>query len=272
MFSTYIFLFYFYLFAPLLVTVVLAFNDSMFPALPWNGFVLDWFFSPGPERVGLFHDDLLLRSLGTSVHVGLLVAGMSVLVGTAAAFLFEYESFPFREWLYFLMLAPLVVPGVILGISILSASNFLGLLFEDWFGWESEILQPGFTLVVLGQFSFITTLTTLIILARLRKFDHTLEEAAFNLGASRLTIFLRITLPYLRPALIGAGVIAFLMSFENFNTTLFLLGPEPTFPITLYLQVRDGSTPVINAASFMLMLGTGIFAIANLFFSRKTKD
>ena len=270
-FSVYIGLFYFYLFAPLLVTVVLAFNDSMFPALPWNGFALDWFFSPGPDRVGFFHDSMLLESLGTSVHVGLLVAIGSVVVGTAVAFLFEYENFPFKEGLYFLMLAPLVIPGVILGISILSASNSLGLFLEEALGWESEILQPGFSLVVIGQFSFIATLTTLIILARLRKFDHTLEEAALNLGASRLTIFWRITLPYLRPALIGAGVIAFLMSFENFNTTLFLIGPEPTFPITLYLQVRDGSTPVINAASFILMLGTGVFALANLFFSRREK-
>ena len=272
LFRFYIALFFLYLFAPLLATSGLAFNDSLFPSLPWNGFSLDWFFADGPERVGFFYDDQLLSSLGTSFQVALLVAVLSVTVGTSTAFLFEYENFPFKGGLYFLMLAPLVIPGVILGISILSASNALGLLLEERFGWESESLQPGLTMMVLGQFSFIATLATLIVLARLRKFDHSLEEAALNLGANRLTVIRRITLPYLRPALLGAGVVAFLMSFENFNTTLFLVGSEPTFPITMYLQVRDGSTPVINAASFVLLVGTGLFALANLFYSRRTGD
>ncbi|MDC7218222.1 MAG: ABC transporter permease, partial [Spirochaetales bacterium] len=78
-----------------------------------------------------------------------------------------------------------------------------------------------------------------------------------------------ITLKFLRPAIIGAGAVAFLMSFENFNTTLFLVGSEPTLPINLYLQVRDGSTPVINAVSLMLIVGTSLLALCNLYFSKR---
>ena len=260
--------FFVYLFAPLVVTGVFAFNDSQFPALPWQGATLEWFFSSGPDRVGFFFDEILLESLWVSIQVALIVSIMSVAMGTATAFLFAQENFPFKELLYFLMLAPLVVPGVILGISILSFSNTLGLFFEESFGIDVELFRPGFWLVVLGQFSFIATLATLTVLARLRKFDTTLEEAALNLGANRLQVIWHITLPFLRPALLGAGMISFLMSFENFNTTLFLVGPEATFPITLYLQVRDGSTPVINAASLVLLVGTGLFAVLSLITSR----
>jgi spermidine/putrescine transport system permease protein len=124
-------------------------------------------------------------------------------------------------------------------------------------------------LVVLGQFSFISTLVTLVVSARLKKFDRSLEEAALNLGATPLEVIRYITLPFLRPAVVGAAAVAFLMSFENFNTTLFLVGSEATLPITLYLQVRDGSTPVINAISFLLIVGTSILALVHLAFSRR---
>ncbi len=109
--------------------------------------------------------------------------------------------------------------------------------------------------MLLGQFSFISILVTLVMSARLKKFDRTPEEAAINLGANRFEVTWHITLKVLRPAIIGAGAVAFLMSFENFNTTLFLVGSDATLPINLYLQVRDGSTPVINAISFLLIVG-----------------
>ena len=271
-FKIYILLFFFFLFAPLLITCVLAFNDSLFPALPWKGFSLDWFFSDGPERVGIFHDQINLTSIWVSFKTAFFVAIFSTVVGTCGAFLFEQEEFRFKQLLYFLMLAPLVIPGVILGISILLFSNTLGLFFEDRLGIDIGLLRPGFWLVVLGQFSFITTLVTLIVSAQLKKFDYTLEEAAMNLGANRFQVIVFITLRFLKPALLGATAVAFLMSFENFNTTLFLVGSEATLPINLYLQVRDGSTPVINAISFLLIVGTSALAVFNLFIQRDRSE
>jgi spermidine/putrescine transport system permease protein len=262
-------LYFVFLFAPLLVTCILAFNDSQFPSLPWKGFTLEWFTADLPQRVGIFHDQINLDSIWVSFRVAFFVTLLSLAVGTCAAFLFEQEDFRFKQGLYFLMLAPLVIPGVILGISILLFSNTLGTHFEESWKIDVELFRPGFWLVVLGQFSFIATLVTLVVSARLRKFDRTLEEAAMNLGANRFEVIWHITLKFLRPALIGAGAVAFLMSFENFNTTLFLVGYEATLPINLYLQVRDGSTPVINAISFLLIVGTSLLALVNLYFSRK---
>ncbi|MDT8274112.1 MAG: ABC transporter permease subunit, partial [Desulfomonilia bacterium] len=158
-----------------------------------------------------------------------------------------------------------------LRISILLFSNTLGLYFETHWGIDVPLFRPGFWLVVLGQFSFIATLVTLVVSARLRKFDRTLEEAALNLGATRFQVIWYITLRFLRPAIVGAAAVAFLMSFENFNTTLFLTGSETTLPINLYLQVRDGSTPVINAISFLLIVCTSTVAVINLTLSRKQR-
>ncbi len=271
-FQFYVVLFYIFLFAPLIITCILAFNDSNFPALPWKGFSLDWFFADGPERIGLFHDRSNLTSIVVSAQTAFWVSIFSVAVGTMGAFLFEQENFPGKQGLYFLALTPLVIPGVILGISILLTANSLGIYFEDSFGVDIPFLRPSFWLVVLGQFSFITTFVLLVVSARLKKFDRSLEEAALNLGATRFEVIRYITLPFLRPALIGSGAVAFLMSFENFNTTLFLVGSETTLPINLYLQVRDGSTPIINAVSFLLIVTTSTMAIVNLLLSNRKNE
>lgn len=265
-------LYFVFLFAPLVVIMVLAFNDSMFPSLPWKGFTLDWFFGEGPEKIGIFYDKMNLRSIATSFKVAISVSILSTVVGTIAAFLFEQEDFKFKGTLYFLMVAPLVIPGVILGISILLFSTTVGLFFENTFGIDIKILMPGFWLIVFGQFSFITTIVTIVISARLRKFDRTLEEAASNLGANRFAVIWFITLQYLKPSIIGGAAIAFLLSFENFNTTTFLISSRPTLPIILYQQVRDGSTPVINAISFILIVSASIIAVANLYYGKKEKN
>jgi spermidine/putrescine transport system permease protein len=162
-----------------------------------------------------------------------------------------------------MMLWPLVIPGVVLGISILAFFSRLANGLEDWLQTDLDFLRPGLSLVILGQLSFILTISTLIIAARLRKFDRSLEEAAFDLGASRTRVLRTVTLPFLRPSLIGAGLVALLMSFENFNTTLMLVGSDAPLPITMYGQMREGATPAINAVSLLLMLGVG--GIASVF-------
>ncbi len=268
-YALFVILFYLFLFAPLIVISVLAFNDSQFVSLPWNGFTLDWFFANGPDRIGLFHDPELLRSLWISIETGLIVAALSLVVGTMGAFLFVQERFCCKEPLYFLAIAPLVIPGVILGISILLTATMVGDWIEKTTGIDLEFLRPSFWLVVLGQFSFIATFVLLVVISRLKKFDHTLEEAAMDLGANRWTVIRRITIPFLMPALIGSFVVAFLMSFGNFNTTLFLVGSDATLPIELYTQIRDGSTPVLNAVSFLLIVFTSSLALLYLLLSKK---
>ena len=257
-------LFFFLLFLPLAIVAVFAFNDAPYPAPPWKGFTLDWFWSTNPQRVGLFGDRPLLGSIWTSTKVALWVTGASLLVGTVNAFLIERVRFPGKQALYLMMLAPLVIPGVILGISILAFASHIANLADDLWGIELEFLRPGLVLVALGQFSFVASITTLSVLARLKRFDISLEEAAYNLGASGFTVFRTITLPYLRPALIGSAAIAFLMSFENFNTTLMLVGSDAPLTIMMYGRMREGASPVLNAVSLVLMLLTAAMAVVML--------
>lgn len=271
-YTAYVTLFFFFLVLPLIAISVLAFNDSDFIALPWNGFTMDWFFSATDEREGLFADSNLLQSVYTSLTTALIVACMSTVVGTIAALLFEEEEFRFKGLLYFLALTPLVIPGVILGISILISSTFVGNYVEKSFGVDLELFRPSYWLVILGQFSFGATYVMLLVSARLKKFDRTLEEAALSLKATRLQAIWYVTIPFLRPAIIGAFVVAFLLSFSNINTTIFLVGSDPTLPIDLYSRIRFSSTPVLNAISFLIVLIISIFAFINFFISRKKRD
>lgn len=268
-YNAYVALFFVYLALPLAVVAVFAFNDSQFPSLPWQGFTWNWFFGDERPMIGVFHDRSILRSIGTSAFVGVCVAVLSVAVGTANAFLFNRYQFRGRGVLYVLMLLPLVIPGIVLGISILVFSSNVANELWDRVGYDAEMLRPGLVLVVLGQFSFVTTISTLVISARLQKFDQTLEEAALNLGADRLTAVRTITLPYLMPALIGAGVVAFLMSFENFNTTLMLVGSDAPLTITMFDRLKEGSTPLLNAVSLLLMVGSSLLALVMIAFQRR---
>ena len=268
-YRAYILMFYIFLVAPLVVVATFAFNDSLFPSLPWNGFTLDWFTSDTPERLGVFSDSAMLESVGVSAFVAFWVTALSLLVATSNAFLFERYDFRFKEFLYMLMLLPLVIPGVILGISILIASNSFVNYVDEAFNVEIEFLRPGLVLVILGQFAFITTIATMVIGARLRKMDRSLEEAAYNLGATKTAVLRTITLPYLKPALVGAGIVSFLMSFENFNTTLMLTSSDSPLTITMFDRLREGSTPELNAVSLLLMIVSGALALLSVLAQKK---
>ena len=258
----YVAAFFVFLFVPLVVVAAFAFNDANYPAPPWRGFTLDWFFGAGGGgRTGLLKDAPLLKSIGTSVVVAAWVTALSVLAGTANAFLLERARFRGKSALSLLMLSPLVIPGVILGISILAFASRLAQFADDVWGLELDFLRPGLPLVVAGQFSYIVSIATLTIAARLKRFDTTLEEAAYNLGASHVAVLRTVTLPYLKPALIGAAAISFLMSFENFNTTLMLVGSDPPLTVMMYGRMREGASPVLNAVSLFLMVASALLAL-----------
>lgn len=268
----YTLLFLAFLFLPLAIVAAFAFNNAPYPAPPWQGFTLDWFLGNAQAgRKGLFADRALMGSVWTSVVVASWVTVLAVLIGTSNAFLIERTQFRGKSFFSLMMLAPLVIPGVILGISILAFASRIANLADDLWGLELEFLRPGLALVVLGQLSFTISVATLTISARLKRFDITLEEAAYNLGASRAAVLRTITLPYLRPALVGAAAISFLMSFENFNTTLMLVGSDSPLTVMMYGRMREGATPVLNAVSLFLMLASGLLALTLLRRSAKSR-
>jgi spermidine/putrescine transport system permease protein len=263
--AAYLLAFLAFLFLPLIVVGVFAFNDAPYPAPPWRGFTLDWFVgNAAAGRTGLFADSELLGSLWTSCIVATCVTLLSALIGTSNAFLLERGRFRGKQTLSVLMLAPLVIPGVILGISILAFASRIAEFADDTFGLELDFLRPGLPLVVLGQFSYIATIATLTISTRLRRFDTTLEEAALNLGASKAAVFRTILLPYLRPALLGSAGISFLMSFADFNTTLMVVGSDSPLTVMMYGRMREGASPVLNAVSLFLMIASALLALALL--------
>ena len=230
---------------------------------------MDWFFGTEAPYIGVFHERSILRSIGTSAFVAIWVAGMAVTVGTCNAFLFVRYDFRGKGVLYILMLLPLIIPGVILGISILVFSSSVANTLEDATGLWFDGLRPGLILVILGQFSFITTFATLVISARLQKFDLSLEEAALNLGATKWGAVRQVTLPFLLPAIIGAGVVSILMSFENFNTTLMLVGSDSPLTIAMFDKLKHGSTPVLNAVSLLLIIGSAALGLMSLLFQKR---
>ena len=265
----YVVAFFIFLAAPLISAGTFAFNDSLFPALPWQGFTLSWFFGDTEPKLGMFHDRRLLSGLYYSFIIAVMVSLLTVFIGTCNAFLFVRKDFPGKNFFYIMMIVPLVIPGVILGISILVLASSAANGIENQFDFEVDLLRPGIFLVVLGQISFTATITSLVIAAKLKKFDVAMEEAALNLGASSGRVLYTITLPFLRSAMIAAGIVAFLVSFENFNTTLFLVGSESPLTITMFDRVHKvGSTPVLNAVSFFLMVGSGLLALLSIFVQR----
>ena len=268
-YRAYIACFFLFLTIPLIVVAVFAFNDSLFPSLPWNGFTLDWFIGDEPPRIGLFNEGKILSSILTSTIVASAVSALTVTIGTTNAFLFNRYDFWGKEALYILVLLPLVIPGIVLGISILVFSSNVANAAWDVAGLDLQFLRPGLPLVIIGQFSFIVTIATLIISARLKGFDRSLEEAALNLGATPMVAVRTITLPYLTPALIGAFAVSFLMSFENFNTTLMLVGSDAPLTITMFDRLKEGSTPVLNAVSLVVMVGSSILALVMIAFQKR---
>jgi spermidine/putrescine transport system permease protein len=248
----YMALFLIYLMVPLLVMAGAAFNDSKLPTIvPWKGFTWGWFEA-------LFADERMWTSFLNSILVALAVVALSVPIGTAAAIVINSVSGRIRATLYGFMVAPILAPGLVIGISTVLFWNSLG----DGVGAGGFFFfNPGLHLSTLGQVSFIAAYVMLLVLARLQSFDQGLEEAALDLGASHAQVLRRVLLPHLYPAIGAGGAIAFFQSIENFNVTLFTRGTQDTLTVYVFSQVRSGITPTINALALMLMLFTVVCAL-----------
>lgn len=246
----YLAVFFGYLFLPLIIMGAATFNDSRFPTItPWMGTTLKWFGELAEDRA-------MWDGLWTSLIIGAGVVAAAVPVGLAAALLLSALHARARTFAYAVMVSPLLTPGVIIGISTL--------IF-----WQRFDVGGGVLLTVIAQTTYIAAYVMLMVLARMQRFDRTLEEAALDLGATQMQVFRRITLPYLRPALLAGAFIAFLQSFENYNTTLFVRGVDTTLTIYIASKVRTGVTPAVNALGLILIAATIAAAIAYEIYRRR---
>lgn len=243
MIGFYVFLFFLYLFGPLLVMSITAFNTPNYPqAWPFESFTLQWF-------VKLWNHRAMMEGLVNSIIIGLGVVAVSVPVGLAAAVIMSQIYHRARGLYYLVTVSPVLTPGVIIGIStvifwkdMLSLSDVTKATFYN-----------GIVLSIFGQSSFIAAYCLLIIMARLQRFDRAQEEAALDLGATNPQVFWHILLPFLKPALISAAVIAFLTSFENYNTTTFAILADKTLVTVLAGEVRQGTTPALSALAVIII-------------------
>jgi len=250
----YLLLFFVYLFGPLLVMVATAFNSSSFPRIsPWDCLTADWF-------VELFHDEKLLTGLGNSMIIGFGVVLVAVPIGLAAAMVLSQVGPRLRSVMYAMFIAPILMPGVVLGLSTLIFWDRLGTVFGADY---NSLFYNGIFLTIIGQVTFISAYSMLVFLSRLQRFDPTLTEAALDLGATQTQAFFKILLPYMTPAVLSAAVLAFLASMENYNTTVFTIVADSTFTTVLAQKVRYGLNPSISAVAVTIV---GITLLAAVLF------
>ncbi|MBP1848775.1 ABC transporter permease [Rhizobium halophytocola] len=248
----YLTLFFLYLFGPLLVMIVTAFNSSGFPRIsPWDCLTADWFHK-------LASDEKLLTGLGTSFIIGLGVMVVAVPIGLAAAMVLSQVGPHLRSILYAIFIAPILMPGVVIGLSTLIFWDRLGTFFNA--GYNS-LFYDGMFLTIIGQVTFISAYSMLIFLSRLQRFDPTLTEAALDMGATQTQAFVKVLLPFMTPAILSAAVLAFLASMENYNTTVFTIVADATFTTVLSQKVRYGLDPSISAVAVIIVGFTLVGAI-----------
>ena len=235
-----------FLYAPIVILLIFSFNDSAVPAFPLSGFTLHW-----------YHEFLTNSDLKGALETSAIVAALSscgaVVLGVLSAIALTRRRFRGRAAVSALLLSPLVIPYLVFGISLL-------LLFHQ-LGVPRSLLT-----VVIGHIVISLPYTILVLMPRLQQIDVSLEEAAFDLGASRLRTFRSITLPLILPAVVSAFLIAFTTSFDEYAVASFVVGPRLTFPIYLYSALRFPSQlpQVIAVAVVVLVLSLAVVIAAEV--------
>ena len=261
----YIFIFLLYLFGPLIIMSVTAFNSAEFPAVtPWECFSWRWFQEgkiayDGQHLAGLASDWRLHDGLIKSLFIGTGVVILAVPIGMAASIVLTQVHSRLRTIFYSVSIMPVLFPGVIIGISTVVLWDRIATIGGE--GFIADLGRNGILLTILGLTCFISTYCFLIFVARLQRFDQTQEEAALDLGASQTQVFFKILVPYLRPAIASSAVIAFLASFENYNTTVFSILSDQTLTTVIASKVRLGISPAISALALVIITMTLIAAI-----------
>ena len=250
--NLYLGIFFLYMFLPLILMVVAGFNDFSPPSVTvWKGFTVRWFGV-------LAADTRMWTGLLNSVLIATLVIVIALPLGLAGAFLVTRLQSRFNGLLYGVMVSPLLTPGIILGISTL--------VF-----WRDLSVSGGLFTAAIAQATFIASYAMLMFMARLQRQDVTLEEAAMDLGATHARAFRRITIPFLKPTILTASVIAFLQSFENYNTTIFAIGGTHTLVTEIGSRMRFGLSPVVNVIGMIFIVLTFVFAATYVLFREREK-
>jgi len=232
---------YAFLHLPLLILAIFSVNASRFTL--WEGFSLRWYRA-------IFEDRELVESAVNSLLIAVGATAVATVLGTLAAYALWKRS---SAWLSSALYLSLVTPEIVTGVSLLA-----------FFQWTFRFLQLrlGMHTVILAHVAFSLAYVVVVVMARLRTFDPSLEEAAMDLGATEFGAFQRVTLPYLAPAIAAAALLAFTVSIDDYVITSLVAGVDSeTLPMVIYALARRGVSPVLNAVSTLIVIGLGALVL-----------
>ncbi|HWP43875.1 MAG TPA: extracellular solute-binding protein [Blastocatellia bacterium] len=240
---------YMFLYAPIVVLIILSFNSSRYSTI-WQGFTWRWYALA-------WNDSELIGALRTSLIVAFLTTLLSAGAGTAAALALARFRVKLRGAVQAVIFLPVIIPEIIIGFS---AAGFFGLL-----GWAY-----GLGTIVAAHVAFSISYVVFVVRARIAGFDRSLEEAAMDLGASRWQTLTKVTLPLIFPAILSSSLLVFTISLDDYVITSFVAGPgSTTLPLRIYSMVKTGVTPEINAISSVLLVATILLVFVSERFLRK---
>jgi putrescine transport system permease protein len=238
-----------FFYIPILSMMVYSFNASRL-ATVWGGFSTKWY-------VSLFSNKQVIDALLLSLKIALVSASFATVIGTMAGIvLARFSRFRGRTLFSGLVIAPLIMPEVITGISLL----LFFIMMADWIGWPGT---RGFTTITLAHITFSAVFVTTIVQARMVQSDRAIEEAAMDLGSRPWQVMFDVTLPVIFPAILSGWLLAFTISLDDVVITAFTTGPgSTTLPLLIWSKVKLGVTPDINALATLMVLAVGIGVVA----------
>ena len=255
-----------FLYVPIIALVVFSFNDSRSVTV-WNSVTspsLRWYKQ-------LLKDDQVLSAAWLSIQVAAMSATGAVILGTLAGLvLARFGRFRGRAILSGLTTAPLVMPEVITGLSMLLLFVSLEQLLRCMFGWQFD---RGIVTITIAHITFTMAYVTVVVQSRLAGFDDSLEEAALDLGARPAKVFFRITVPLILPAILSGWLLAFTLSWDDVVITQFVSGPgSSTLPMVIFSRVRLGVNPVVNALATLMVLIVALGVILSAVLMRRQEQ
>ena len=248
---------YVFLYIPIVTLVVYSFNASPLVTV-WSGFTFKWY-------AALAQDREVISGLILSLKVAFLSGLLSVIFGTFTAFaLVRYHQYPGRTFLSSMANAPLVMPDVIVGLSLL----LMLVSVQRWLGFP----ERGLMTILMGHALLGTAYAAVVVMSRLREFDTRLEEAAMDLGCKPFQVFSLVTLPLIAPALLSAFLLTFTLSFDDVVLSAFLSGPgSTTLPIVIFSRARLGLNPSINAVAATIIAVVSVAVIASSLYQARAE-
>jgi spermidine/putrescine transport system permease protein len=230
-----------YLFVPLVVMVMMGFKDSAFIGFPINAWTTRWYGQ-------VLSDPQIVWGFIYSLTIAIASTALSLVIGVWVAMFLGPTRFWWKMAVFALMCLPAVIPGI---ISAIALRVFI----------RTIDLDQGMLAIIFGHTVHNVPFVALLAMARLGAMPQSQIEAARDLGADSLVAFMRVTVPYLRPALIGAAVFCMLLSFDDFVRSFFLGGYQPTLPVVIFAKLRSGMSPEINAVSTMVLVITAVLGL-----------